>query len=340
MKTRDSLPLFILITITFCLFTPVAAYSQSIPARNHVKVGKSHLEAGRYEQAEKEFLEALKIEGTLSDAQFLLGLTYLCMKRLDDAQSCFEKVIRQEPKFEVAHYYLAQVYLEKKDLKKAREELEYVVKNDPKLMQPYYGLGVICYLEGDLPKSLEWWQKSINLDRNYAPAYYNMALVQHLLKKPDEARLLLDKAIKLKPQNTLYQFSASWIEYLEGKKENALTGFDTLKNTCGDSAIGLVSEGIQEYEKENIDKAIECATKAREKDPQFQYSFILTGMCMEHEENLEEALKSYEEVLTMDPNEARIRENVEKIKAFLQKEEEEKKARSNYPYHEENRTLW
>lgn len=337
---KDKIRIIVFALCIIALVSYGTAFAQSIPARNHMKVGRGHLEAGRLEQAEQELLEALKLDPTYSDAQYLLGLTYMTMKKLDSAQKCFEKVIQQEPKFETARLYLATVHLEKKNLRPAREELEFLIRNNPNNTQAYYGLGVVSYMEKDLAQAAKMWEKSINLDSNYAPAYYNLALVQYLLDKPDAARKLLDRAIKLRPQNLLYRFSASWISYLEGKKEGTPAEFEKLKNSGGNSPISFVCEGILDLEREDIDLAFECAGKAKQLDPGFQPSYVLAALCQEKTEDLEGALASYEEVLKLDPNETKIAAKIEKIKAILLLEEEEKKKRSNYPYHEENRTIW
>jgi superkiller protein 3 len=311
------------------------AFAQSVSAKNHFKVGQSHLQNGRLEEAEKEFKEALKIEGKYSDALYLLAITHLSMKKFDDAEKEFVEVIGLEPRFETARLYLATVYLEKKEYDKAKDQLEYVMRVNAGIAQAHYGLGVVYYLQGDLKKSSEYWEKAIELDKKYAPAYYNLGLALYLKGRPDEARKSLEKAISLKPQSSLYNFSLAWIDYLTDRKKEALPLFDGLKATGAGTALGLVSEGILKYEAGDIDGALECAQKAREKDPEFQNSYFLIGMCQEKREEWEEAIPSYEQIMKLDPNEVTMKERVERLAKMIRDEAEKMKNRYTCPAHEE-----
>jgi tetratricopeptide (TPR) repeat protein len=315
------------------------AFAQSVAAKNHFKVGQSHLQNGRLEEAEKEFKEALKIEGKYSDAIYLLAITHLSMKKFDDAQKELEVVVALEPRFETARLYLATVFLEKKEYEKAKEQLEYVIRVNAGIAQAHYGLGVVYYVQGDLRKSSECWERAIELDKKFAPAHYNLGLALYMKGRPEEARKLLEKAISLKPQNDLYRFSLAWIDYLTDNKKEAMPLFEYVRDAGSGTPIGLVSDGIIKYEAGDIDGAIECAVKAREKEPQFQNSFFLIGMCQEKREEWEEAISSYEEIIKLDANEVTMKERIERMKKMISTEEEQKKNRYCYPAHEEPKKL-
>lgn len=323
---RNSLFFIVFILLFFLISNVTVSFAQSVVAKNHFKVGKSHLQAGRYEEAEKEFKEALKIEARYIDAQYLLGLTYFSQKKFDDAKKAIEEVIRQDGRFELARLYMAQIFLETNEPGKAKDQLQYVFKNDPKNVQACYGLGVVFYIEGDLQKAIDSWKKSIDLEKTYAPAYYNLGLALYLQNKTDDAKRMIEKAISFKPLNTLYQFSLAWIDYEKGDKKKALGKFETLKAIGGESPISLVSAGILDYDADNIDKALEYAIKAKDMDKQFQKAYELMAICYEKKQNWNDARNAYEEILKLDKNESDIRKRLESVNEKIKCQETEKKS--------------
>ncbi len=309
--------------------------AQSVIAKNRCKVGKNLLANGRYAEAERELKEALKLEPKYGDAHYLLALTYLSMKKNDEAEKEFQEVIRIEPRFEVPRLYLATIFLQKKDYRKAKDQLEFVISQDPKIAQAHYGLGVVYYYEGDISKSIALWRKAVEIDKNFVPAYYNLGLALFLSGNTEDGRAFVEKAMKMKPQNPLYGFTIAWLDYDSGKKKDAISRFEGYAEGCKGTAIGLVSEGICAYEKGEYEKALESAEKAIEKDSELQKAFELSGMSSEALKNWDMALKRYQEVLALDPNERDIKKKIETVKEKMKAVEADKAERSSYPHHEQ-----
>lgn len=332
---RSLVALMILLSFVLCC-SEVSA--QSVIAKNRCKVGKNLLANGRYAEAERELKEALKLDPHYGDAHYLLALTYLSLKKLDDAEKELMEVIRIEPRFETTRLYLANIYLQKKEYKKAKDQLEFVISQNPKIAQAYYGLGVVLYYEGDISKSITQWRKAVEIDKNFVPAYYNLGLALILSGNTEDGRAFVEKAMKMKPQNPLYGFTVAWLDYDSGKKKDAISRFEGFAEGCKDSAIGFVSEGICAYEKGEYEKALECADKAVEKDLELQKAYELSGMSCEALKSWDKALKRYQEVLALDPNERDIKKKIENVKEKMKAEEAEKAVRSIYPYHEKPNT--
>jgi Tfp pilus assembly protein PilF len=76
-----------------------------------------------YAQAEKYFLEALKMSPDFVNALGGLGTTYIAMGRYEQAVQRLERAIRKEPKLPQLHFELAKAYKGLGDQRKARDEL-------------------------------------------------------------------------------------------------------------------------------------------------------------------------------------------------------------------------
>lgn len=328
--------LVVLLTLFSFLLCFSEASAQSVIARNRCKVGKNLLANGRFAEAERELKEALKLDPQYGDAHYLLGLTYLSMKRLDEAEKELLEVIRIEPRFETTRLYLANIYLQKKENRKAKDQLEFVISQNPRIAQAYYGLGVVSYYEGDISKSITQWRKAVEIDKNYVSAYYNLGLALFMTGNTEDGRVFVEKAMKMKPQNPLYGFTLAWLDYDSGKKKDAISRFEGYAEGCKGTAIGSVSEGICAFEKGEYQKALECADNAVEKDPDLQKAYQLSAMSCEALKSWDRALKRYQEILALDPNEREIKKKIEDVKEKIKAEEAEKAERCSYPYHEKH----
>jgi len=84
-----------------------------------------------YAQAEKYFLEALKLNPDFANALGGLGMTYTAMGRYADAVQKLERAVRKNPKLPQLHYELGRAYRGLGDRKKARDEFQLTLELAP-----------------------------------------------------------------------------------------------------------------------------------------------------------------------------------------------------------------
>jgi len=84
-----------------------------------------------YRQAEKYFLEALKLNPEFANALGGLGMTYTAMGRYADAEKKLERAVRKNPKLPQLHYELGRAYRGLGDRQKAREEFQLTIDLAP-----------------------------------------------------------------------------------------------------------------------------------------------------------------------------------------------------------------
>lgn len=76
-----------------------------------------------YAQAEKHFLEALKLSPDFVNALGGLATTYMAQGRFEEAAQKLERAVRKEPKLAQLHFELGKAYRALGDTAKARDEL-------------------------------------------------------------------------------------------------------------------------------------------------------------------------------------------------------------------------
>ncbi len=308
-------PVIFLLFVFIILFTADAFAQQSVSARNRYKVAKNMFSSGRYQEAEKELTESLKLDGRYSDALFLMGLTKWQLKEYDESVKYLEQVIRQEPKFFTARLYLATVCLEKNDLSRAEEQAKFYMTNATSDPNGYYAMGVISYKKGDLPKSLEFWDKAISLDKNHASSYYNKALVLYLQGKTQESIASIDKALAVKTANlNLYRFSKACINYFSGDKDEAIKEFSYLSELIPSTVIGLTSASMLALHESRWQDAINKADDALSIDPLFQKALEVKAAALENSGDIGGAVTCLETIVKNDPNQKYVSEKLASLK--------------------------
>lgn len=93
-------------------------------SERHVRRGRSYLNSGKLEKAEREFRRAVVHDSTNPDAHFGLGYVFFRQNRLDMAIDEYKRGMAYDPSDPDSHYYLGLVYNEKNLQDEAREEFK------------------------------------------------------------------------------------------------------------------------------------------------------------------------------------------------------------------------
>lgn len=94
-------------------------------------LGFAYYNKGEFENAEKYYQEALKLQPKFTMALRGLGRTYLKMGEVTKAQEALNEAVSIEPDFAPAYMDLAQIYLMSGDIEKAKNAYQQVIKIAP-----------------------------------------------------------------------------------------------------------------------------------------------------------------------------------------------------------------
>ncbi|OQX22666.1 MAG: hypothetical protein BWK75_00190 [Candidatus Altiarchaeales archaeon A3] len=93
-------------------------------AIKHNDLGVSYYESGNFEEAEKEYKEAIKINPNFATAHYNLESLLINLTRYEEAEEEFREAIKINPNFAEAHAYLGLLlYVQTKNKDKAKEEI-------------------------------------------------------------------------------------------------------------------------------------------------------------------------------------------------------------------------
>jgi TolB-like protein/Tfp pilus assembly protein PilF len=203
----------------------------------------------------------------------------------------FEKALAKDPNYELAFSGLADVYYAQtvnglykpaaEGLAKAEELALKAIGLDKNNAEPHVTLGAVFWNEMKWEEAQKELLVGIKLNPNYAEAYYNYAQLLDILRQNKEARIQMDKAIKLSPFQSNYHFwsgifyynegkfnesNNEWLKVLEFKPEQKSAHLNIFYNyfRLGENLKAI--EALQEYIRRNFDDttATKYVREARE----------------------------------------------------------------------------
>src|SRR5215467_10435901 len=195
-------------------------------ARAHVNYATELQDAGRCDEAAKEFTEAIRLSPGSAKAHVSLGSLLTAKGEFGEAQSHFEQALRIEPKN--AEYHSGYAYLldqlGRKD--EAASESETAIRLAPKSPQAHYGYGAFLEKHGHPEEAITKYRQALQMDPAYVDAHIDLGNL--LLEKGDlmEARKHFEKASELNPKLAQPHNYLGKVLMSQGNVSQAITQFE------------------------------------------------------------------------------------------------------------------
>ena len=117
---------------------------------------------------------ALKIDPTLTDAQFNIALGLERKGDIDGAFENYQLAIKMEPNHALAHNNLGGLFEKKGASDDALSSYTIAVEANPKLPEAHYNLGYMLGARGDIEGGIRSYRNAIDLKPEYADAHNNL----------------------------------------------------------------------------------------------------------------------------------------------------------------------
>ncbi|MDY6881543.1 MAG: tetratricopeptide repeat protein [Desulfatiglans sp.] len=137
----------------------VNAYKNSIQLNpfldaTYISLGNLYFSEGRYEEAEKQFEEAVKVNPSTNN-RYSLGQVYLITNRLDEAEKQFIEVDRLGPDKPSGKFGLGQTYSKQGRYEKAIDHFEQAIRLQGDLYDAYAEIGYAYADLGEMDEAQE-----------------------------------------------------------------------------------------------------------------------------------------------------------------------------------------
>ena len=154
---------------------------------------------GKYDEAERLYLEILKSEPKNIDANHNLGVLKVSRNQSAEAISLFKTAIEVDPKNTQNWFSYANALLNLKKFEEAESSYRKIIEIDPNYPNLFSTFGNILKELGKLEEAEKSYKKAIELKQDYTETHYNLGNVLVELRKFDEAEACFKKTIELKP---------------------------------------------------------------------------------------------------------------------------------------------
>ena len=149
----------------------------------HDNLGHYLAEAGKFDEAETHYREAIKIRSNDHIAYYDLGLQAAIRGRLDEAITNFNKTLELAPSYALAQYQKGNVYAREGNLEEAIREYNAALKEMPHLAIAHFNLANTLALNGNPDGALDEYNRTLAEEPDYPPAH--VAIGRTLSSKGD-----------------------------------------------------------------------------------------------------------------------------------------------------------
>lgn len=242
------------------LLTATSARAQDLTeARVHIDRALIAYEEKKYDAAQQELQEALKLEPDNAEAVYYQGLVFLALNRSADAQAAFERARSLRPSNNDIAFQLGTLYFNQEAYDRAEAPLQQVFRTEPSRPNLGYYLGFIEYRKKNYREALRFFDANVPSDTNYAQLtkfYSGLALSS--LGFPREAQAQIDQALQLQPVSPLSLPGQKFGEILgtAARREKRFNGelrlgvfYDTNVPVVPTSSSDIVAQAIQQDQR-------------------------------------------------------------------------------------------
>ena len=183
----------------------------------------------KFPEAADYFSKTILLNPDFPDPYYELALCQINLNKSDDALGTLEKARKKFPQNYTLELCTALAYGRKKDYKQAAEHYtaaEVIAKaTDPSRLddQFYFQLGATYERLSDYTQAEQYFEKCLKLAPDSAEAqnYLGYMWAEHDMKL-DQARALIEKAVKSEPKNAAYLDSLGWVLFKLHQPKEAL----------------------------------------------------------------------------------------------------------------------
>jgi len=187
--------------------------------RAFVNLGVTQGRRGFLPDAQQALQQALKLAPQDPGALTALGMVEARMGHHQDAIQAFTQLVAAQPESAEAHVNLGIALADNYDLSGALKEFTEATRLDPQSPMACYNRGRVLYDLDRRQEARPWLEAAVRLAPDYPAALYLLGVV---LGTTPEATAVLERLVKVDPQNADGQYQLGQCLMHEGKTQEAI----------------------------------------------------------------------------------------------------------------------
>ncbi len=210
------------------------------------------------------------------------GVSLMALKNYDEAEKALLRAIQLSPNSVYTTFHLAQLYNEKKDFEKA----------------------------------IQYYQKSVDLTGGrYPAADINLSIIFRSLKRFDEGRRVLARALSVEPRSDMALFHLGGLELDAGKTSDAIQAYERLVAAHPAHVQGWYNLGVARLATGDPSRALQAFRKTVELDPKSEQGWYNLAFVAEKAGRWGDVVQALERLSSINPAKAEYGERLRNARA-------------------------
>lgn len=189
-----------------------------------------------------------------------------------------------------------------------------------------YNKGSELLKAGDFDNAIKLLLEAVKEDPNYTDAMDHLGIAYRNLKKYDEAVKWYKKSISIKPESTAAYINLALVYSLQGKNQESIDTYKKIIELEPDNPEGYYGIGRVYFINRDYEESISYTDKAIQKYLDQGSSYIYDALFMQglnfyNISNWKEALKCFEILVRVYPEDAKIKKIHNEIMTKIKKDE-------------------
>jgi len=191
-------------------------------AMAHNNLGAALAKQGKFDEAIKEYMAAIRSRPNHAEAYNNLGNALASQGKIEKAIYYYRKALQIKPYLLEAHFNIGVRLAERGKIEEAIAHHRKALTVDPEYPNAHYGLGLALAIQGKTEEAIAQYEEAIRFKSNYAEAHAGLGLALAELDRTEEAIGELRKAIWLNPKDAVSRYNLSNALARQGKIEEAI----------------------------------------------------------------------------------------------------------------------
>lgn len=255
-----------------------------------------------FDNAIKDFKEALHRDPSLTSAWQDLGLAYVKLKRWAEAVETFAELVHQQPDSVDAAYLSALALFNNGQTTEAEREVRRALRLNAGAAEAHALLGVMLAARGNAnAEAADSLAQAVALNPNSFDAHFYLGRVLYAQKDYAGAVKELRAAVALDAQHQEARFFLGTALEAAGESAAALAEYQELIKLDPQSAIGQVGLGALLVKQGKTDEAIAALKRATALDPKNFEAHLALGRALALAEHFAEAVAALQAAVALAP---------------------------------------
>jgi protein O-mannosyl-transferase len=165
----------------------------------------------QFDDAERQYLLAIRYGPRIPEACFELGLVWEKQSKRTEASKAYRDALRLKPDYAFAHNNLANLLAEDGILDKAIQHYQQAIAADPKLVAAHHNLAILLRRTGDLNGAIQHLRSAVELEPAHADTRLELGQALMVADRYAEAIATFRGGLQLQSNHNALENALAWL---------------------------------------------------------------------------------------------------------------------------------